>query len=247
MKTILLIIAFGFFQTNSFSQNTITWTGAVNSNWENPGNWSGNVLPDANSIVNINAGAIVVINSDVVVASLNLNPGAKLTINPPFHMTTSNIPVVNNTTVEITVIDGNSWSVINPFFSLSVGATVSLYETSADVTNNNPKYTGVTDQTGRIKITVPDERNNFNFFYLIVQNNIAKNIYNGYLLAGIFQSQSDINSSAFQSPATVGGPKFVDANGDGRISTNDKVIADFIFLDSASLRQQPVKTVYVYK
>lgn len=64
-----------------------TWTGAVNNQWENPGNWSCGTVPDLFTDVVIEGGATVVLNSNVSIATLNLNPGASFTVNAPFTMT----------------------------------------------------------------------------------------------------------------------------------------------------------------
>ena len=59
---------------------TDTWTGAVNTSWENPGNWSCGQVPDANTDVIINGGTVIV-NSNPEIRSLQLNPTANFTVN----------------------------------------------------------------------------------------------------------------------------------------------------------------------
>ena len=66
---------------------TNTWTGSVSSAWENAGNWSCGVVPDSFTDVYIPAGAVVVLNSNVSIATLHLNPSASLTVNPPYVLT----------------------------------------------------------------------------------------------------------------------------------------------------------------
>ncbi len=133
--------------------------------------------------------------------------------------------VASTTTVEITVKDGNSWSASNTSLSVSSGATINLYATRADLTNNKPKYTATTDQTGVAKISV-----DFQSQYLLsVQKGNAKNIINGLVIEGIFQTQAEIQSSPRQTPTpTIGSPKFLDINRDGIINGADKVIAEVI-------------------
>jgi len=58
-----------------------TWTGAVNSAWENTNNWSCGELPDSNTDVIIDLGTPVIVNSDVSIRSLQLNPAVQFTIN----------------------------------------------------------------------------------------------------------------------------------------------------------------------
>jgi hypothetical protein len=57
--------------------NTITWTGAVSSDWNNPTNWSPQTVPTASDRVVINAGGVN-LTSDAAFAVMNLN-GAQLT------------------------------------------------------------------------------------------------------------------------------------------------------------------------
>jgi N-acetylneuraminic acid mutarotase len=63
------------------------WTGAVNSAWENPANWSCGTVPDNYTDVYIPAGAVVTINSNNTIATLHLDPTASLTVNPPYTLT----------------------------------------------------------------------------------------------------------------------------------------------------------------
>ena len=67
----------------------MTWEGTVSTAWENPANWSCNVLPDMNTDVIINGGKInyPVINSNPTVRTLRLNPGATGTVNTGFTLT----------------------------------------------------------------------------------------------------------------------------------------------------------------
>lgn len=78
--------------TNTGNGNVYTikfndrWTGAVNTSWENPANWSCALLPDSNTDVVIITGTVV-INSNVIVKSLTIKPGATLTVNTGFKLT----------------------------------------------------------------------------------------------------------------------------------------------------------------
>lgn len=66
-----------------------TWTGAVNTAWENTGNWSCGKVPDANTDVVINSGTVTV-SSNVSVRSLKVAPGAILTVGTGFSITVTN-------------------------------------------------------------------------------------------------------------------------------------------------------------
>ena len=56
-----------------------TWTGAIDSTWENPGNWSTDSLPNSNTAVIINSGNVV-LKSNTVIWSLTVNPSARFTV-----------------------------------------------------------------------------------------------------------------------------------------------------------------------
>jgi len=60
-----------------------SWTGTLNTSWENPANWSCGSIPDSNTDVVINSGTVVV-NSNVSIRSLKVNPGVNLTVNVGF-------------------------------------------------------------------------------------------------------------------------------------------------------------------
>jgi hypothetical protein len=62
------------------------WTGAADTAWENPLNWSCGKVPDSNTDVIINSGTIL-ISSTVVINSLQLNPGVNLTISTGSNLT----------------------------------------------------------------------------------------------------------------------------------------------------------------
>jgi hypothetical protein len=63
-----------------------TWTGAIDDSWENIGNWSCGVLPDANTDVYINSGTVIV-NSSPTIRSINLKTGVNFTVNSNFIFT----------------------------------------------------------------------------------------------------------------------------------------------------------------
>lgn len=65
---------------------TNTWTGAVNTAWENAGNWSCNSVPDSITNVVISSGTVV-LNSNKSVRSFVLNPGVSFTVRPGFNLT----------------------------------------------------------------------------------------------------------------------------------------------------------------
>ena len=60
-----------------------TWTGSVNTTWENAANWSCGIVPDNNTDVVLSNGAVVV-TSNVSVSTLKVDVGAILKINSGF-------------------------------------------------------------------------------------------------------------------------------------------------------------------
>jgi Metallo-peptidase family M12 len=66
-----------------------TWTGAINTDWGNTGNWSCGSLPDANTEVIINTGLsrYPVINSVATCRSVKAATGTSIRINDNFHLT----------------------------------------------------------------------------------------------------------------------------------------------------------------
>jgi len=73
--------------SSAFTINsTNTWTGSVNSAWENAGNWSCGLVPNANTDVVINSGTVVV-SSIAVCKSLNISAAVNITVNAGFALT----------------------------------------------------------------------------------------------------------------------------------------------------------------
>ncbi|MBL0356235.1 MAG: hypothetical protein IPP72_04805 [Chitinophagaceae bacterium] len=70
----------------------LIWTGSVSTQWENPLNWLCNTLPGSTSSVIINAGAAVVVNSNVTVNSVTVQPGASLIVNPGYNINVLSAP-----------------------------------------------------------------------------------------------------------------------------------------------------------
>ena len=67
----------------------MSWEGTVSNVWENPSNWSCGSLPDINTDVVINGGKAnyPVINSNVTIRTLRLNPGATGNVNTGYTLT----------------------------------------------------------------------------------------------------------------------------------------------------------------
>ncbi len=74
---------FAVFTSNCQANN---WTGAVNTAWENPGNWSCGKVPDANTNVTINSGTVLV-SSDVSIRTLTLNNSVNFSVTSGYNFT----------------------------------------------------------------------------------------------------------------------------------------------------------------
>jgi len=70
-------------KANSVPYNN--WVGSSDNVWENPINWSCGFIPDSLSNVVINSGTVI-LNSNVTVNSLKVNPSAVLTVNSGFNL-----------------------------------------------------------------------------------------------------------------------------------------------------------------
>jgi hypothetical protein len=198
----------------------------------------------ANNIVKFNGMAATVSAATTTSLTVQVPAGAttgKVTVQAGNQTVASgNDFEVFNTSIEFTVKDGKSWSVNNSLNVVS-GATINLYESQADVTSEVVKYTAVTDASGKVTIPVAFK----SYYYFTVQKGNAKNIYNDLLVAGIFQSQDEIQSSAQQSPwPTVGSVKYADLNGDGIINSLDKANSGFVQVVES---QKNVASVVIYE
>ncbi len=65
---------------------TARWLGSVNNSWENSNNWACGQLPDSNTDVLVNSGTVI-INSNPVIRSLKVKPGASIRVNAGFGLT----------------------------------------------------------------------------------------------------------------------------------------------------------------
>ncbi len=66
----------------------LLWTGAVSTDWANPGNWACGVVPGPTSDVQINSALInyPIIHTNVTIRSLTLRPGSSYTIDPGMNL-----------------------------------------------------------------------------------------------------------------------------------------------------------------
>jgi hypothetical protein len=147
------------------------------------------------------------------------------------------------TKLNITVRDATTWTLENNMGTLVPGATVMLFQPNitdfgiSDFTKNQPDFKGVTDENGQITFNIillkylfiiVEKDNLSNLIDPEIENNRTK----GYIVISLFQDQADIDGSASQSNATVGGIKIWDVNADGVINSNDKIVGFLMNLSS---------------
>ncbi len=135
----------------------------------------------------------------------------------------TNEPVVSTVRNEIKVKVYNTatWNRATNKMDSVVGAAVSLISDSL-ISYSKTDNTGVATFSG---VTAKN-------YTIYASNGDLSNLYGpgianyttmGYLIIGVYTSQADINSSAYNFNAVVGGPKIEDVNHDGQINSNDQV------------------------
>lgn len=144
----------------------------------------------------------------------------------------------NHLSAELIILSADSWSPENPELSVAPDATIQLYKDQASFDSGTPDYTFNSDENGKIVFYDSDVVAE----YFIVEKNGESNIVNGHLIEGVFQSQADIDNSAYQDGAVIGGLKYADINADGIINEDDQTPYDFI---SISLEETFSKDVVI--
>ena len=134
----------------------------------------------------------------------------------------------NRISIEITIKDATTWTLENPGLSIVVGADAKLYAGQSSIDADTPDIIVKSDENG--KATFYDLENGD--YYLSVEMGDLKSSKAGFLIAGVFQSQEDIDNSPFQEDAAIGEIKYLDANGDGIISDDDMAQFRFITIPS---------------
>ncbi|MFT3679578.1 MAG: gliding motility-associated C-terminal domain-containing protein [Ferruginibacter sp.] len=91
-----------------------SWTGAVDSLWENAANWSCNEIPGINTDVYIGTGKAT-LNSSTAVRSLTMGKGASLVAKPGYNLTLLNAPCSGLENDDISSSDNGRLFVVNAF------------------------------------------------------------------------------------------------------------------------------------
>lgn len=99
-----------------------------------------------------------------------------------------------------------------------------------------------TDNTGIVEY---EDEYNTTVYYEVKKGN-SSNLYNGYIIVGIFESQEDIDNSPRQDANTQPGDlKFKDVNWDAIISEDDKVTEKYLSETLGSPNTTSKITVYI--
>lgn len=135
----------------------------------------------------------------------------------------------NHLSAELTIFSTSSWTPETPELAVVPGATIHLYkEQPTSFELGEPDYTFTSDENGKVMFYDQDVIAKC----FIVEKNGESNIVDGYLIGGVFQNQEEIDNSAFQEGATIGGYKYVDIDGDGVITESDQTACGFISISN---------------
>lgn len=110
-NTLILIVSLCF--TSAFGQN---WTGAINSDWNNPSNWSttpsngDNIVIDPANYSGAMAQPVIALNSNFTPAEMLVQNGAHLTISATLN-TTDRVEIIGNGTL-LTITNSGTFSLI---------------------------------------------------------------------------------------------------------------------------------------
>lgn len=136
--------------------------------------------------------------------------------------TTPEEPVVSvKNEIQVKVYNVKTWNAQTDKMDTLVGAAVYLISDAGTVTAiTNSKGVATFSDVKEKTYSITCSKDN-------LSNMLNKETVNskeiGNVIIGVYKSQEDINSSAMNSNAVVGGAKLYDANGDNRISGDDKI------------------------
>lgn len=125
----------------------------------------------------------------------------------------------------VKVYDVSTWSVSTNKLDTTIGATVRLISDSTTFMSTTGKdgtvtFSNVTEGDYTI---IANKENKCN----LIKTASVDNKTIGYLVAGVYSSQAEIENSPTDSSAVVGGPRLYDLNGDAIINNNDKTGGQF--------------------
>ena len=121
-------------------------------------------------------------------------------------------PIVN-----FTVYDCSNWT-LQSYKTPEPNAKIKVYLKAEDV-GTTKTYDVLTSDQNAQAVLYGLKTNNY---YYTVEKDNKSDIINGYILIGTYNTQQDIDNSAIYAGATIGGLRYLDFNGDGRINSDDK-------------------------
>lgn len=124
--------------------------------------------------------------------------------------------------IQVKVYNVKTWNAQSDKMDTLVGATVYLISDAGTVTViTNSKGVATFSDVREKTYSITCSKDN-------LSNMLNKETVNskeiGNLIIGVYKSQEDINNSAMNSNAVVGGAKLYDANYDNRIASDDKIL-----------------------
>jgi len=125
--------------------------------------------------------------------------------------------------VSFTVYDCSNWTPENNKV-LQPNAIIKIYTSPEDIGMAKTFEILTTGQNGQA-ILYGSRTNNY---YFTVEKGTKSNIINGYVLLGRYNTQAEVDAS-IDTAARIGGFRFADINGDGRLSSLDKLSYEIIF------------------
>ncbi len=129
---------------------------------------------------------------------------------------------LKNFQIVLRILDATSWTAENHNLSTVSNAVIKLYTSKASFDNNLPEFTTTSDANGMVQLlNLPVQ--NQDSYLLIVEKGDLKNIKDGYIIGGVFNSSFDIFAWPTQTGAYIGGLKYRDVNGDAVISPDDRI------------------------
>jgi len=126
-----------------------------------------------------------------------------------------------------TVYDCTTWSPTVTRIA-QANAVIKIYSKEVDVNTSKTFDVLTTDQNGQVDFYGSKETG----YVLTVQKDNKSNIINGYVLDGRYDTQDEVNSYPIYADAVIGGLKFKDINGDGRVWPDDKYNYDFLWISN---------------
>ena len=124
--------------------------------------------------------------------------------------------------LEVTVVDQNKGSV--------AGATVKLFAKADDFYSGSAAFEVKTNQAGKAIFTHPTNAM-ADSYYVSAANGNLQSLYKGYQQDGVFMSQEEVDSHAYQPGAKVGEPRYKDINADDKIDSMDQTFLDQTHLE----------------